>query len=94
MISGCRSVRHNGEELPCGEACEGRTMEPQCRWSSRGHIELFCQPGRAAQATPAPDPLLAHTMEGGRSRAQGNGGEFPACCDKMEPSILVTGEIG
>lgn len=77
-----------------GSAWEGRTMEPQCRQSSRGHDEPICQPGRVARATPASDPLLAHTMEGGRSRARGNGGEFPACYNKMESSILVAGGIG
>lgn len=35
-----------------------------------------------------------HTMESGRSRAGGNGGEFPACYNKMESSILVTEAIG
>lgn len=90
MVSGCRSVRHNGEELPRSTAWEGRTMEPQCRRSSTGHDEPICQPGRAAQAAPAPDPLCAHTMEGGRSRARGNGGEIPACYNKMDSSILVT----
>lgn len=94
MVSGCRSVRHNGEELPWGSTWEGRTMEPQCRRSSRGHAEPICQPGRAARSTPASDLLLAHTMEGGRSRAWGNGGEFPAYYNKMESSILETLGIG
>lgn len=94
MVSGCRSVIDNGEELPWGSTWEGRTMEPQCRRSSRGHDEPICQPGRAAQSAPASDLLLAHTMEGGRSRAWGNGGEFPAYYNKMESSILVNVGIG
>lgn len=94
VVSGCRSVRHNVEELPGGSTWKGRTMEPQCRRSSRGHGKPICQPGRAALSSPASDLLLAHTMEGGRSRARGNGGEFPAFYNKMESSILVTIGIG
>lgn len=94
MVSGCRSIRHNGEELLHGSAWKGRTIEPQCSRGSRGHDKPICQPGRAVLATVAPDPLLTHTMKSERSRAEGNGGEFPARYNKMESSILVTEERG
>lgn len=102
LLPGRRSVRRNDEELPRSSVCEGRTMEPQCRPRSRGHDQPICQPGRAAAPTPGPPraptppptPPSAHTMESGRSRASGNGGEFPVCYNKMESSILVTEGIG
>lgn len=94
MVSGCRSVQHNVEELPEGSTWAGRTMEPQRRRSGRGHGKPICQPGRAARSSPASDLPPARTMEGGRSRARGNGGEFPAFYNKMESSILVTIGIG
>lgn len=49
----------------------------------------YCGPGPSLS-------LLARTMESGRSRAAAEmqGGEFPACYNKMNSSILVTEGIG
>lgn len=42
-----------------------------------------------------PQTLSSHTQwRVGRSRARGNGGEFPACYNKMDSSILVAEAIG
>jgi len=81
-------------------SCHGARPERAEQWSRSADGAAEGTTSRSVSlavlrwSTPDSDPLLAHTMEGGRSRAQGNGGEFPACHNKMESSILVTVGMG
>lgn len=74
-------------------SCRGVQRERAEQWSrsADGAAEgtLSRPVSRAEQRRPSQDSglLLAHTMEGGRSRAQGNVWGFPACHNKMDASI-------
>lgn len=92
LVSRCRSAGHNGEELPRGSAREGRTIEPQCRWSRRGHSRPICQTGRAAWATPPSQTFSLRTYNGGQEQVEMRW-EFSACYNKTELSILVTDTV-
>lgn len=57
-------------------------------------LRLQTPPRPCPPPGPHCGPPAAHTMESGRSRAGGNGGEFPVSYNKMDSSILVTEGMG